>query len=204
MSHQRLRIATLCLVMLLLIPSLLLSAEKQQSDVPKRGTDLGNYVPTTTTWVVLSPTLAKYNGNNTCLAGVYRKEKAISIYAQTEEQNVWNLLQAVDRALLDHPELKAYIVINKPLTGAATGGVNLSTARFTETLTLAQRNKFKRLDVSLCRSPSKYLFDQKTPLKFVYSDKRIVKLSKKFSKTDQALKEVPALIAEVVKLSAAK
>ena len=202
MSHQQLRIATLCLVMLLLIPSLLLSAEKQPSDVPEKGTDLGNYVPTTTTWVVLSPTLPKYNGRNTCLAGVYRKEKTISIYAQTEEKNVWDLLHAVDRTLKDHPEIKAYIVISKSLRD--NRGSNVSGQRFRETQELAKTHDFKHLDVSLCRSPSKFLFDQQTPVKFVYSEQRIVKLSKKFPKTDQALKELPALIAEVVKLAAAK
>ena len=202
MSHQQLRIATLCLVMLLLIPSLLLSAEKQPSDVPEKGTDLGNYVPTTTTWVVLSPTLPKYNGRNTCLAGVYRKEKTISIYAQTEEKNVWDLLHAVDRTLKDHPEIKAYIVISKSLRD--NRGSNVSGQRFRETQELAKTHDFKHLDVSLCRSPSKFLFDQQTPVKFVYSEQRIVKLSKKFPKTDQALTELPALIAEVVKLAAAK
>ena len=202
MSHQQLRIATLCLVMLLLIPSLLLSAEKQPSDVPEKGTDLGNYVPTTTTWVVLSPTLSKYNGNNTCLAGVYRKEKTISIYAQTEEKNVWDLLHAIDRTLKDHPEIKAYIVINKSLRD--NRGTNVSGQRFRETQELAKTHDFKHLDVSLCRSPSKFLFNENTLVKFVYSEQRIVKLSKKFPKTDQALKELPALIAEVVKLSAAK
>ena len=202
MSHHQLRIATLCLVMLLLIPPLLLSAEKQQSDVPKRGTDLGNYVPTTTTWVVLSPTLAKYNGKNTCLAGVYRKEKTISIYAQTEEKNVWDLLHAIDRTLKDHPEIKAYIVISKSLRD--NRGSNVSGQRFRETQEMAKTHDFKHLDVSLCRSPSKFLFNENTLVKFVYSEKRIVKLSKKFPKTDQALKELPSLIAEVVKLAAAK
>ena len=202
MSHQPLRIATLCLVMLLLIPSLLLSAEKQQSDVPKRGTDLGNYVPTTTTWVVLSPTLSKYNGRNTCLAGVYSKEKTISIYAQTEEKNVWDFLHAIDRTLKDHPEIKAYIVISKSLRD--NRGSNVSRQRFRETQELAKTHDFKHLDVSLCRSPSKFLFNENTLVKFVYSEQRIVKLSKKFPKTDQALKELPALIAEVVKIAAAK
>ena len=50
-------------------------------------------------------------------------------------------------------------------------------------------------------NPYKHLFDKQTPLKFVYSENRSVKLAKKFPKTDQALKEVPALIAEVVKLA---
>ena len=187
----------------------LLAEEKQQLDVPKNGTDLGNYVPTTTTWVVLSPTLAKFNGKNTCLAGVYRNEKTISIYAQTskmpfrvDRENFWNMLQSVDRSLLQHPEIKVYVVINERLNAA--GGANSREARFTETLTQAQRKKFTRLDVSLCRSPSKYLFDQQTPVKFVYSEERLVKLSKKLATTEQALKEVPELIAEVIKLSAAQ
>ena len=199
MSYQRSSITAACLATILVMQSFLLAEEKQQLDVPKNGTDLGNYVPTTTTWVVLSPTLAKFNGNNTCLAGIYRKEKAISIYAQTEGQNVWNLLQAVDRTLKDHPEIKAYIVINKSLRD--NRGSNVSGQHFRETQELAKTHDFKYLDVSLCRSPSKHLFDKQTPLKFVYSEKRIVKLSKKFPKTDQALKEVPALIAEVVKLA---
>ena len=199
MSHQRFPIAAACLVMVLITQSFLLADEKAKSDVPEKGTDLGHYVPTTTTWVVVSPTLAKFNGRNTCLAGIYRQEKTISIYAQTEEKNVWNLLHAVDRTLKDHPEIKAYIVINKSLRD--NRGSNVSGQRFRETQELAKTHDFKYLDVSLCRSPSKHLFDKQTPLKFVYSEKRIVKLSKKFPKTDQALKEVPALIAEVVKLA---
>ncbi len=202
MSHQRFPVAAACLVMVLITQSFLLADEEAKSDVPEKGTDLGNYVPTTTTWVVVSPTLAKFNGRNTCLAGIYRQEQTISIYAQTEEKNVWNLLHAVDRTLKDHPEIKAYIVINKSLRD--NRGSNVSGQRFRETQELAKTHDFKYLDVSLCRSPSKHLFDQQTPLKFVYSEKRIVKLSKKFPKTDQALKEVPALIAEVVKLANAK
>jgi hypothetical protein len=136
------------------------------------------------------------------LAGVYRKEKTISIYAQTEEKNVWDLLHAIDRTLENHPEIKAYIVINKSLRD--NRGSNVSGQRFRETQELAKTHDFKHLDVSLCRSPSKFLFNEDTLVKFVYSEKRIVKLSKKFPKTDQALKELPALIAEVVKLAAAK
>ena len=202
MCQQRSPVAAACLVMVLVTQSFLLAVEKQQSDVPERGTDLGNYVPTTTTWVVLSPTLSKYNGRNTCLAGVYRKEKTISIYAQTEEKNVWDFLHAIDRTLKDHPEIKAYIVINKSLRD--NRGSNVSGQRFRETQELAKTHDFKHLDVSLCRSPSKFLFNENTLVKFVYSEQRIVKLSKKFPKTDQALKELPALIAEVVKLAAAK
>jgi hypothetical protein len=150
----------------------------------------------------VSPTLPKYNGNNTCLAGVYRKEKAISIYAQSEDKNVWKLLHAVDRALRHHPEIKAYIVINKPLRDAR--GANFSAERFTETKTLAQAHKFKQIDVSLCRSPSKLLFDENTLVKFVYSEHRIVKISKKFTTTEQPLKEVEALIQAVHKVSTAR
>ena len=202
MSHQRLRIAAVCFLVLFATPLFLLADEKPKVNSPERGTDLGNYVRTTTTWVVLSPTLAKFNGRNTCLAGIYRKEKTISIYAQTEEKNVWDLLHAIDRTLKDHPEIKAYIVISKSLRD--NRGSNVSGQRFRETQELAKTHDFKHLDVSLCRSPSKFLFNENTLVKFVYSEQRIVKLSKKFPKTDQALKELPALIAEVVKLAAAK
>ena len=202
MSCQRCRIAFVCLLVLFVIQPLLLADEKLTANSPKKGTDLGNYVPTTTTWVVVSPTLSKYNGKNTCLAGIYRKEKAISIYAQTEEKDVWDLLHAVDRALQDHPEIKAYIVINKPMRGP--GGANYSTSRFAETKSLAQTHKFRQVDVSLCRSPSKLLFDENTLVKFVYSEKRIVKLSRSFPKTDQPLKEAAALIEAVLKISAAR
>ena len=202
MSYPRSRIVPLGLLILLATAPLLCADEKPTVNAPQKGTDLGNYVPTTTTWVVVSPTLSKYNGKNTCLAGIYRKEKAISIYAQTEEQNVWNLLQAVDRTLKDHPEIKAYIVISKSLRD--NRGSNVSGQRFRETQELAKTHDFKHLDVSLCRSPSKFLFNENTLVKFVYSEQRIVKLSKKFPKTDQALKEVPALIAEVIRLAAAK
>ena len=205
MSCQRCRIALVCFLVFLVflvLPPLLLADEKLTANSPKKGTDLGNYVPTTTTWVVLSPTLPKFNGRNTCLAGVYRKEKAISIYAQTEEKDVWDLLQAVDRAMLDHPEIKAYIVINKPLR--SPGGNNISAAGFAETKALAQAHKFRQVDVALCRSPSKLLFDKNTPVKFVYSEKRIVKMSRKLTKNDQPLKEAAALIEAVLKISAAR
>ena len=209
MAYQRSTIAAVCLVTTLSMQLFLFAEEKQQPNLQNKGTDLGNYIPTTTTWIVLSPTRPKSNGKNTCLAGFYRNEKTISIYAQTskmpfraDRENFWNMLQAVDRALLDHPELKVYVVINERLRAA--DGANFSNARFLETLTRAQRKKFTRLDVSLCRSPSKYLFDQQTPVKFVYSEERLVKLSKKLATTEQALKEVPELIAETIKLSAAQ
>ena len=202
MSCQRCRIALVCCLVFLVIPPLLLADEKPTANSPKKGTDLGNYVPTTTTWVVVSPTLPKFNGRNTCLAGVYRKEKAISIYAQTEEKDVWDLLHAVDRAMQDHPEIKAYIVINKPLRSPS--GYNISAARFAETKALAQAHKFRQVDVSLCRSSCRLLFDKNTPVKFVYSEKRIVKMSRKLTKNDQPLKEAAALIEAVLKISAAR
>ena len=200
MSYPRSRIVPLGLLILLAAVPLLCADEKPTVNAPQKGTDLGNYVPTTTTWVVVSPTLPKYNGNNTCLAGIYREEKTISIYAQTEDKHVWQLLHAVDRALRNHPEIKAYVVINKPLRDS--GGTNLSTERFFETKALA--HKFRQIDVSLCRSPSKLLFDKNTLVKFVYSEQRIVKISRSFSKTDQSLKEATALIQAVLKISSAK
>lgn len=202
MSYPRSRIVPLGLLILLATAPLLCADEKPTVNAPQKGTDLGNYVPTTTTWVVVSPSLPKYNGNNTCLAGIYREEKTISIYAQTENKHVWQLLQAVDRALRNHPEIKAYVVINKPLRDS--GGTNLSTERFFETKTLALAYKFRQIDVSLCRSPSKLLFDEGTLVKFVYSEQRIVKISRSFSKTDQSLKEAAALIQAVLKISATR
>ena len=202
MTLKRCRIALVCLLVLLVIPTLLLADEQPTVNSLQKGTDLGNYVPTTTTWVVVSPTLPKYNGNNTCLAGVYRKEKAISIYAQSEDKHVWELLHAVDRALQDHPEIKAYVVINKPLRDS--GGTNLSATRFAETKALALAHKFRQIDVSLCRSPSKLLFDKNTLVKFVYSEQRIVKMSRTFSKTDQSLKESAALIKTVFEIATAR
>ncbi|MDE0819348.1 MAG: hypothetical protein OSA92_16950, partial [Pirellulaceae bacterium] len=148
---------------------------------------------------VVSPTLPKYNGKNTCLAGVYRQEKVISIYVQTEKKYVWELLHAVDSMLRDHPEIKAYVVINKPLRDARGG--NFSAERFAETKALAQTHKFRYVDVSLCRSPSKLLFDENTPVKFVYAEKRIVKISTTFFKTDQPQKEAAVLIDAVLKIS---
>ena len=202
MSYQRCRIVLGCLLLILAASPLIWADEKPTVNLPQKGTDLGNYVPTTTTWVVVSPTLPKYNGNNTCLAGVYRKEKAISIYAQSEDKNVWELLHAVDRELRDHPEIKAYVVIHKPLRDS--GGTNLSATRFAETKALALAHKFRHIDVSLCRSPSKFLFDENTLVKFVYSEQRIVKISRKFTKTDQPLNEAAALIQAVLKISAAR
>ena len=202
MTLKRCRIALVYLQVLLVIPPLLLADEQPTVNSPQKGTYLGNYIPTTTTWVVVSPTLPKYNGNNTCLAGVYREEKTISIYAQTEDKHVWQLLQAVDRALRNHPEIKAYVVINKPLRDS--GGTNLSAERFFETKALALAHKFRQIDVSLCRSPSKLLFDKNTLVKFVYSEQRIVKMSRSFSKTDQSLKEAAALIQAVLKISATR
>jgi len=202
MSYQRCRIVLICLLVFLATAPLLCADEKPTVNAPQKGTDLGNYVPTTTTWVVVSPTLPKFNGNNTCLAGVYRKEKAISIYAQSEDKHVWELLHAVDRALRNHPEIKAYVVINKPLRDS--GGTNLSTERFFETKALALAHKFRQIDVSLCRSPSKLLFDKNTLVKFVYSEQRIVKMSRSFSKTDQSLKEAAALIKTMFEIATAR
>ena len=202
MSYPRCRIVLLGLLVLLATEPLLIAVEKPPVNAPQKGTDLGNYIPTTTTWVVVSPILSKYNSKNTCLAGVYGKEKAISVYAQTEDKHVWQLLQAVDRALRNHPEIKAYVVINKPLRDS--GGTNLSTERFFETKALALAHKFRQIDVSLCRSPSKLLFDEGTLVKFVYSEQRIVKMSRSFSKTDQSLKEAAALIQAVLKISATR
>jgi len=156
MFCQRCRIAIVCLLVLPGVLPLLLADEKPTANLPKKGTDPGNYVPTTTTWVVVSPALPKYNGKNICLAGVYRKEKATSIYAQTEEKDVWDLLHAVDRALRDHPEIKACIIISKPLRSPR--GNNISAAQFAETRALAQAHRFRQVDVSLCRNPSRLLF----------------------------------------------
>ena len=202
MSYQRCRIVRIWLLVLLATSPLLCADEKPTVNSPQKGTDLGNYVPTTTTWVVVSPTLPKYNGNNTCLAGVYREKNVISIYAQSEDKNVWELLHAVDRALQGHPEIKAYVVINKPLRDS--GGTNLSAERFFETKALALAHKFRQIDVSLCRSPSKFLFDKNTLVKFVYSENRIVKMSIKFTKTDQPLNDAAALIEAVLKFSSAR
>jgi hypothetical protein len=202
MSYQRCRIVRIWLLLLLATSPLLSADEKPTVNSPQKGTDLGNYVPTTTTWVVVSPTLPKYNGNNTCLAGVYRDKNVISIYAQNEDKHVWELLHAVDRDLQGHPEIKAYVVINKSLRDPSGG--NLSAARFAETKELALAHKFRQVDVSLCRSTSKLLFDENTLVKFVYSQNRIVKMSIKFTKTDQPLKDAAALIETVLKFSAVR
>jgi len=197
MSCHPLRIVLTSIIGLFIVVPLMADDEKPTVDSPQNGTDLGNYVPTTTTWVVVSPTLPKFNGKNTCLAGIYRKEKVISIYAQTENPHVWDLLHAVDRMLQNHPEIKSYIVIHP-------SGKNTSAARFAQTRNLAQSHNYKQVDVSLCRSPSKLLFDKNTLVKFVYSENRIVKLSKKFGKADQAVQEAAALIETVLQISAGR
>ena len=133
---------------------------------------------------------------------MYRQENVISIYAQTEDKHVWQLLRAIDRGLQGHPKIKAYVVINKPLRDS--GGTNLSTERFFETKTLALAYKFRQIDVSLCRSPSKLLFDEGTLVKFVYSEQRVVKISQRFSTSEQPLKEIAALLEDVHKVSTAK
>ena len=201
MHHQQRPIVLVC-IMLLFATAFLGADEKATTTTRQKGTELGNYVPTTTTWVVVSPTFSKYNGKNTCLAGVYRQENVISIYAQTEDKHVWQLLRAIDRGLQGHPKIKAYVVINKPLRDS--GGTNLSTERFFETKTLALAYKFRQIDVSLCRSPSKLLFDEGTLVKFVYSEQRVVKISQRFSTSEQPLKEIAALLEDVHKVSTAK
>ncbi len=205
MLASRHLISIVSLACCLLLATDLQSQEQFQVTKPARahGTELTNFIPTTTTWVVLSPTLPKYNGRNTCLAGIYRKEKTISIYARSDNQHVWDLLQQLDQQLEKHPGIKAYIVIHKPLFN---GQRNQSDQVFTTIERLARARKLKHVDVSLSRSHNgrSKLFDDQTQLRFVYSEQRIVKLSRNFLETDQALTELPALIAEVVKLAAAK
>ena len=168
----------------------------------ERGTDLENYLPTTTTWVVLCPGNPKRNGNNTCLAGVYRKEKAISIYTRGEGKQLWSLLQTVDRALADHPEIKAYVVIHKSLYSPQ--GFNRSREEFAKTRELALSGKLKHLDVSLSRNNGDKLIGKNTSLKFVYSEKRIVRVSKLFNDLDQASGATADLIKQVIAISATK
>jgi len=166
-----------------------------------QGTKLSNFIPTTTTWVVLSPTLPKYNGRNTCLAGIYRKEKTISIYARSDNQHIWDLLQQLDQQLEKHPGIKAYIVIHKPLFN---GQRNQSDQVFTTIERLARARKLKHVDVSLSRSHDgrSKLFDDQTQLRFVYSEQRIVKISQDFDKVDQPLEEVMSLLEKTLKLAA--
>jgi hypothetical protein len=185
---------------------LLLATDLQaqpQAAKPAQGTKLANFIPTTTTWVVLSPTLPRFNGRNTCLAGIYRKEKTISIYARSDNQHVWNLLQQLDQQLEKHPGIKAYIVIHKPLFNRQG---NQSDQVFTAIERLAKGRKLKHVDVSLSRSRDgrSRLFDDRTELKFVYSEQRIVKLSQDFKQADESLKEVMSLAEKAFKLAAAK
>ncbi|MDE0736237.1 MAG: hypothetical protein OSB47_10465 [Pirellulaceae bacterium] len=173
-----------------------------QATKPVQGTELANFIPTTTTWVVLSPTLPKFNGHNTCLAGIYRTDKTISIYARSDNQHVWDLLQQLDQQLEKHPGIKAYIVIHKPLFKRDR---NQSTQVFTTIERLAKARKFKHVDVSLSRSHDgrSKLFDDQTQLRFVYSEQRIVKISQDFDKVDQPLEKVMSLVDKTLKLATA-
>ena len=184
---------------------LLLATDLQaqpQAAKPVQGTKPSNFIPTTTTWVVLSPTLPKFNGRNTCLAGIYRKEKTISIYARSDNQHVWDLLQHLDQQLEKHPGIKAYIVIHKPLFNRQG---NQSDQVFTAIERLARAQKLKHLDVSLSRSRDgrSKLFDDQTQLRFVYSEQRIVKVSQDFDKVEQPLEKVMALVEKTLKLATA-
>ena len=189
----------------LLFPAHLQSQEPTPVTKPARvyGTDLSNYVPTTTTWVVVSPTFPRLNGNNTCLAGVYRKEKAISIYARNNNKHLWDLLQQLDRALEKHPQIKTYIVIHKSLFN---GELNQSKQVFNTIEFHAKSSNLKHIDVSMSRSRDgrSRLFDDRTELKFVYYEQRIVKLSHDFKRTDESLKELMSLAEKVFKLAASK
>jgi len=189
----------------LLFPAHLQAQEKLPVTKPARvyGTDLSNYVPTTTIWVVISPAFPRFNGNNTCLAGIYRKEKAISIYARNNNKHLWDLLQQLDRALEKHPQIKTYIVIHKSLFN---GELNQSKQMFNTIEFHAKASKLKHIDVAMSRSRDgrSRLFDDRTELKFVYSEQRIVKLSQDFKQADESLKEVMSLAEKAFKLAAAK
>ena len=187
----------------LLFPAHLQSQEQTPVTKPARvyGTDPSNYVPTTTTWVVVSPEFPRLNGNNTCLAGVYRKEKAISIYARNNNKHLWDLLQQLDRALEKHPQIKTYIVIHKSLFN---GELNQSKQMFNTIEFHAKASKLKHIDVAMSRSRDgrSRLFDDRTELKFVYSEQRIVKLSQDFKRADESLTGVMSLAKKAFKLAA--
>ena len=202
MFVHRLPLNIASLLVILSATASLLAQGQPTAKAPKQGTDLENYIPTTTTWVVLSPAGPQRNGTNTCLAGIYRKEKTISIYTRGEGKELWSLLQTVDRALADHPQIKAYVVIHKELRSPQ--GFTRSREEFIKTRELALPAKLKKVDVSLSRNTGDKLIGKETSLKFVYSEERIVKISKNFGDVEEAFRAAPDLIKQVTAITTAK
>ncbi len=171
---------------------------------PPKDLTVGGYVPTTTTWVVSSAEFAKYEGKNTCLAGVHRKSQTISIYARGEDPALWKLLKTVDDSLTDHPDIKAYVVIHKSFYNEE--GYNKSRECFEVTQDLARAQKLKHIDVALSRSGSKSnrLLGEGNQLRIVYADKRDIKLCENFKKIDLKPDQQKEILGRIFQLAQTK
>lgn len=168
--------------------------------VTPKGTDVGQWIPTTTTWIVVDPAAAKSEGRNTCLAGVNRAKRAVSIYARHETPALWTLLKAVDDGLKEHADLAAYVVIHKSLSDER--GYNRGHERFESTQRTARQQTFGRVVVSLSRDETDTsLLPANEALRIVYSDRRIVRLSRAFPAVDVAPDQVRQLLGEIVSLA---
>lgn len=177
------------------IPCVALGDEGQ----PPMGTKVGQWIPTTTTWVVIDPGSANREGHNTCLAGVNRKKRAISIYAREESPELWSLLKIIDDGIKDQSDLAAYVVIHKSLSDEA--GYNRSQERFNATQQVARQQKFSRLVVSLSRDSDTQLLPSQERLRIVYSDHRITKLSRGYRSIDVEPDPLKQLLAEILALA---
>jgi hypothetical protein len=176
-------------------PGVLPAAETDEKDL-----GVGKRVPTTTTWIVSSQPLKKHEGKNTCLAGIHGKERAISIYTWGDDPNVWKLLKSVDDSLASQPNLKAYVVIYKPMSDEQ--GYNISQKTFAETQKLAKAQDLKRLDVSLARSLRTELLGQENELRIVYSNKREIELCESFPSTEIQPEQLKDILSRIAKLAA--
>lgn len=160
------------------------------------GTEVGNVLPTTTTWVVLSPDDSRREGRNTCLAGVHRNQRAISLYCRATPAELWTVLTEIDKRLAQQPDVAAYVVIHLPLTDEQ--GINRSQERFDATRRGAEQRRFQRVSIALSRSgDGTSLLPADESLRIVYSDHRVVKLRRTLS-WEEAPGEIRSVLDEIL------
>ncbi|MCA9178506.1 MAG: hypothetical protein KDB14_28795 [Planctomycetales bacterium] len=171
-----------CYASMLLASSMLhIEAAADEPEIP-RGADPGCVLPNSTTWIVQSPALPRSVNRNTCLAGRYRQQRVISVYTREEGPAVWKALQALDQQLASLPNVKAYVVIFKPLTDEQ--GYNISRAQFEETRRLVTAANLSRLDVAIGRGGESLLLGKEHSMKAAYSEQRRVSLTRTFAAGD--------------------
>ena len=166
---------------------------------PIKDLDVGGHVPTTPTWVVASEQFKRFEGKVTCLAGVHRDQRAISIYARGDSPDLWKLLKTIDDRLADYPQIKAYVVIQKKLTDDE--GYKDSQEYFKVTEERARAQKLKRVDVALARNPIDRLLGAENRLRLVYSNKRNIELCESFDRLELKPEEAQAVMSRIIKLA---